>query len=934
MKQKSDICRAITFINYHIPLMPELDHEDWEEQYSTVGFFDGMITERLDIRYGEDGLKELWKYGLKRTEKSKGHYSYQNTFCFSKDDWNEGCTDAEFWHEDTNKKFPLTFVVFLQLREYMQGKEAISSQCRLFNRIIQENLQEGCSYSYSTVDKNDFVICIKCRQYKNAVATIKKLHETGKQVVYSYTVFSVANKVLGELSDGNYQDVCQTKIKSICLKGITNSFDPEQKIRLDRKYYEFCTKFVEKLFDKTLDEIEKEKYDYKLYDILGDNDFRLIVRDVKLGNILRQFASGGMLCYWEKVFQSYLFSSRLVLNTETDGGFAKIEEAYIEKNYLCMKENFVYPECQRLQDTMVKISEVVAEHSDWMDEKMVTCCQAIWQLLQSLKALEMAPTKKYDFWSLYHPLSLLVHILESKMRMVSGRGETVKKCKIFDVEEVYDFIHKISMTFHGTLRTDIQFFQVRDFNVTVHYAPAKLRAFYSLWTLEVSRYYNEFCDPEHRNSYSFIFSPGMFRWTGVKQLLMHYKETERLMLITTPERHLYLPKWLLVIIAHEVSHFVGYETRKREARHNSWVEICARILALEMYRFQYDGYPNRYKNEIERGIEGDNRLPETLMSRLYEEVEIIRKEKKLYPHEFHSENSFIIIEESFKNLGWNNLEKIVTEYCEMTNNFLKEKKNINNMRMTQKNEELYNIRYLSNAMNRQLQELFCLYQQNALHSILEVIRNVTSESYADLMAILTLDLRPEEYVKSFVKSGMGLNGITENELDEGLLLFVRIGVTIKTLCDVVRKEREWFLRHDPEFYNIWSQDVIKILPHKLINGSVESNIAVKVYGYVSSIRDISKCIRNYEKLFDVEKEEFAADKFDFFNDAYIIEAMCGYLEECVQTYIGHVSSNSELEKQKKALLSTYVMVSGDSASEMMQAVEDYLADYEKKVVRS
>lgn len=70
-----DICRAITFINYHIPMVIE---ENTEIQYTTVGFFDGMLTERLEINYGRNELKQLWKYGLKRTAKSMGQYSYQN----------------------------------------------------------------------------------------------------------------------------------------------------------------------------------------------------------------------------------------------------------------------------------------------------------------------------------------------------------------------------------------------------------------------------------------------------------------------------------------------------------------------------------------------------------------------------------------------------------------------------------------------------------------------------------------------------------------------------------------------------------------------------------------------------------------------------------------------------------------------------------------
>lgn len=77
---------------------------------------------------------------------------------------------------------------------------------------------------------------------------------------------------------------------------------------------------------------------------------------------------------------------------------------------------------------MTKIIKVLSD--DAADEKMVTFCQALWQLLQSLKVLESTPAKKYDFYSLYHPFAVLVRILEGKME----RKEAVSN------NEIYEFI--------------------------------------------------------------------------------------------------------------------------------------------------------------------------------------------------------------------------------------------------------------------------------------------------------------------------------------------------------------------------------------------------------------------------------------------------------------------------------------------------------------
>lgn len=91
----------------------------------------------------------------------------------------------------------------------------------------------------------------------------------------------MSNAILEELESKKHNYLFEQYVDSICLKGITNSYDPQQKVTLDKKYYEFCTELVTRLYEGQED--EADDLDYRLYDILGDDDFRLIARDVKLG---------------------------------------------------------------------------------------------------------------------------------------------------------------------------------------------------------------------------------------------------------------------------------------------------------------------------------------------------------------------------------------------------------------------------------------------------------------------------------------------------------------------------------------------------------------------------------------------------------------------------------------------------------------------------
>lgn len=913
---KAEICRAITFVNYHIPFVP---NSDTELQYITMGFFDGMISERLKIQNSDD-FNLLWEYGIKRTSKSSGRYSYQNVFCFGNDEWYDD-TDEHFWNESTDEDYPLTFVIFIQTKNYNTGDDSIASQCQSFYKTAVDRLgKQGKCYAYCTIDKNDFVVCLKCRYYQVAVDVIKLFHKTKAEVVYSYSVFSVANQLLPQLQKDKYPYLFeQPLIDSISLKGITNSFDPCRKLTLDMKYYKFCYQIVHELYDG-----KEEEQDYKIYDILGDDDFRLIARKVNLGNLLKQYAPGGLLHYQSREFRFYLFSSSLLLNTLTEDPkvIDKFED-YATDNSRQMEAEFCTPICDELKKRMTRILKVVLDKANGrvQDEKTVTFCHAVWQLLQSLMALETAPVKKYDFWSIYHPFSLMVTMLEEKMEG-EDNSKTLYYSEINTNEQIYNFIRKISVTLHGTLRTDIQFFQIRDFNVIVHYAPAKLRAFYSLWALQMSDYYNAF-NYEEKNEYSFIFSPGLYREISVEQLYSNYKEHNRLMLITVPERQLYNLKWLLLILSHEVSHFVGYTIRKRQERHHAWLKSCVRLLLLEMNYYRYN-VGGELKYSIEKGMM-QTKLSEELEELLFKEEKLIRDEIHIWPHEFHSDNSMEIIMKAFRNVSRTYAGKLISDDCERMNAFLKKEYAGDMVSVRDRIEWLNEIRKICNGMYRPLLAFNQKFQLR-LPQFLKIFRYIYTETYADLIAVLTLELSAEEYLLSFCKGELMLS-TAETRTDDGVLLIIRASSVMEAVQTIAKSGTAAVSQ---KFCNGWTKDIFKRLPKYFSKDkeSVEYDISLKIFGYMIEIRDKNKKISIYKSLYNYNDETFSNTKLDFFNDKIIYGFLAKYLNECAGHYINILEENETLQNMKKNFVKIYQKASGGSVTAMVQEIEKFLSQYE------
>lgn len=904
------VCRAITFINYHIPLT---EGRGITPQYSTVGFFDGMFTERLTVDYEEHDLKNLWRYTVRRTAESEGKFSYQNIFGFSEDSWNR-CTDEEFWQENSDSDYPLLFVVFLQLSDYMTGGNTVEQQCKAFNAVLHENLgEEGKYYTYGTIDKNDFVVCIRCRNHTQALNAIKKLHNTKESVVYSYSVLSVSNRVLNDIDEEKYSDLFEQYVDSICLKGITNSFRPGYNITLDQRYYEFCDRLIDRLYPAEEKEKAEEEREYRIYDILGDDDFRLIARKVNLGKLLREFGENGQLGDYQGDLRFYLYSSSLVLNTITKPQ-TSIDPSDKRETIKKMNEEMRSPLCDQLSLQMTRIIQTL--HDEVADEKKVTFCQALWQLLQSLKVLESAPTKKYDFYSLYHPYAALVRILEDKMK----RGKTVNN------SEIYEFIHKISMTLHGTLRTDIQFFQIRDFNVIVHYAPAKLRAFYAIWALKLSEFYNSFEQTDKR--YSFILSPGVFGETHVKQLFVKYDEPERLMLITTPERNLYIPRWLSLIIAHEVSHFVGTRIRERMFRHKILLRLSAHITALEMQCFWYKGISEELAVSITEVI-GLPYLRNQLKKELVRVDKEICEEASGSPYLYHSGESREIICMAYRYIGNNDIaKKIIYDYGEMLKGVL-----LMETKASRDEKKAERVRHIQEASNEREEKMLIFFerlQRDLLPELLQILNHICTETFADMIAILTLGLSPVEYVTSFVRSEY-LEDDQNRKQDTMTLLPIRIAVTMEAVKTITHANEEWLRAYEPELAKAWEGDVHHDTPYKLDTFSDEQNIMAQAWDYTDSLIWKKDRIGEYTSIYnpDYEDETFSIKILDFFNDINVYRLLCGYLNKCADTYFAEIKKDADLRAMREKLLHTYQRLKSGSVVDMMQEVEKFLWEHEE-----
>lgn len=927
------VCRAITFINYNMPIRDGADKWEGFEKYFTTGFFDFMYTKRVPCQYEHDQLRELWNYGVECIARGEGCYAHQSVFCFSQDSWNGGMSDVEFWNPNEYRDMLLTFVVFIQTKDYIIDVEKMGAQCEQFNEAARKRLEgKGLAYTYGTVDKNDFVVCIRSKDYKKAVDAIMALHDAGSSVVYSYSVFGISEVRQQHMSEEEYAELNCQEIDSISLKGVTNSVKLEENAfyPLNQKYFSFCKKLVEKLYDGRI--ASEQGPDYKIYDILGDNDFRLIARMVPLGNLIRQLGKGGLLSYYGKYTQFTFFSTHLVLNTRDlnrETQMISISDDEMDRGNAALKKEYKTEQCEMLKNKLNCVMEKMKE-TEVMErryvERLTAACQGGYQLLQSLTAMEAAPTKKYDFFSMYYPLKMLVNILEEvcdKKGEVKGLAED---------DWLYDFIHKISMTLHGTLRTDIQFFQIRDFNATLHYAPAKLRAYYTLFVFVLSAHVKEVSSEKaEAKRHGYIFCPGMFKDVAVRQLRRRPENKRRLMLITVPERYLYSPKNLSIILTHEVGHLAGERLRKRNERHSVFLKCSFYVLCMELtktvaYKVE-GGMDVNARKMIHKNIWAfyDGELYEHLR-RVNDGLERVEKNKK---YMYYSEESIKRIGTVFKKV----YDSYGHRYCVSHGRSLEEGiRKVYKSADKKQGEAEYELTttYIQNTFRfcellvDDMKEIFKLYNTSILPDLLHFLHYLLSEPISDILAILVLGLTPDEYLQSIADEL--LTNRTDQQFGQGIRK-VRIALVIHVMEQLQKIYRN--TKQVKDILRDWQRVYMRKIPCYKQQDLTMYSLALEAFDYQAHLWDMIENIDKYQGPIDQEKKTIVEKRFDFLDDTQIFCEMVGYLKSCGEEYLKQIIENKRCRDSRKILRASFQKCAGNSPVEMMVQVDAFLHDFEK-----
>lgn len=988
MDEHKDICRSFSFVNLNIP--PHMKNVSDEKDrfhcgYISVGFFDGMRTELLPTYKDGSILPSMWLQNERLALALDGTHSFQNIFGFRYDDKKQ--KDEKFWSDETDCRYPLTFVTFLQMQPEKGGKRTpIREQLRAIEEsLANEAEKEENRYifaCYVTLDKNDFVICIKSKQYRGIANSILALHNSLKpKILYSYSVLSLNRRWMNQLAEDEsifpVDGMEDELIDSICLKGITNSVTAGS---LSDKYGDLCGRLDRFLF---MDE-KQDEHDSQLYDILGDYDFRYIARKVPMKRLLLAIAEKeGPLNYESSLFRFALFSSNFVLNIQSRGvptgavdhrdhealGGAQnifdypivFEESELSDGVNALERNLVNPLCGRLMDKFEELRHRLDEELHRPLDRFSlenttywTNMVSLWKLLSSLSALEKAPTRKYDFHSLYWSYRMLITILD---RIGYHKD---RKMPDGDLNDLYGFIHGLSATIHGTLRTDIQFFQVNDFNAIVHYAPAKLRAFYSAWTYELTQCYRQIHSPKLREQdgeYEFIIVPN----TNVVIRTFAFNPDSRkhdavgrmrLMRIEIPERYLYQPRETCIHLAHETAHFVGTSIRCRSVRHRQFTAILAGMVTsqyctdicnclVKSGRKEMAKLFQRFVLEEQRALCRDIRR---LLREAIDQVSEADGRNNIWKDEHILSNTFIsyittalqmVLDrpayavEDFHEGRRSERSKVAYRVRDLCSDFRFYARDHWEGDLEELEAGLMDfVRISDDLSSGQYSRNFAQFlRQTGSSSILQMLMLLIKEAQADITSILTLQITPLQYFQSFFESGL-----TYGDESLGIILKFRLFYVLSALQKASKRPQLRFLKEkgwDRPFSGSrgggtqgemigWIEEKLKDVSDQL-SPSLCANVGVLPVRAEPFAQPDEESVRSSTCGYFVLYSEFAA------------KWILVYLRECIHAMQPEFCGAEGEEKTGLRRMSKiYSKICSKDAIELAEEIDKMLFEYEKK----
>lgn len=524
-------------------------------KYSSLGYYDGFEVVKVD----DTGCSKLFTaeaeapfsalyYGVGREIAGlNAGKSLQLIGLFRCEDPGENDAGMEFW--EMAESFPYFAIGFLKVSgsEYIDSARRIEGMC---GRSFEPQNEKGCRcLTYLTYDNADLIVLMTGNSIEYMMENLQRI-ERDHQFSYMHNIFGVSEELLrkskeeGRILD-TWNSVCcniDEPIKCIEMKLVTSG---------DGNH---ILNGIKHVLDKENDVWTIRGYENLTYTyISGHENLTLKLNETDVRSLLALLTPGGFSTHQNIMYKNgvYNIETSVCLKenklTDLTGEYTSEPGKNIAERIWC-------------QQLIRKYSVYTSRELEAGDEGFYSYFQSLLMTLNTLNQYERFQISRDVFFMIYPALDLFDKMFTKAYQDLGKSSDEC--CRIKKLKDALcDFITYVNSVIYHTIHTDQVFLMIPGYSGTSYSIPIKLNMMYYWFIDAIKNVLND-----GGINFQCILVPDME--ANPKSNLFDFGiETEdRLIYVNFSQRTLFLPRSLMIILAHEIAHYVGRDIRLREKR--------------------------------------------------------------------------------------------------------------------------------------------------------------------------------------------------------------------------------------------------------------------------------------------------------------------------------------------------------------------------------
>lgn len=810
--------------------------------YSCWGYYDGIRI--FDAPLSKNNLFEkktnapvspIW-FGMGESiEKLKGKFSKQNIGIFRDSTKNEELLKS-FWQEQ-NGESPYFSVMFIQLKnsnsfdEMTEKIESISFESNETSNIYRRVL------AYFTFDNAEIVGLIKTNSLRELGRTIQEI-EKMPEISYAHSIMGVSEPYLTKCNevkkvlptwqgvDCNIEEDIAGALIKVVTSGQKETIGKIKSI-LQTQYEGAC---------------ENLTYSW----MAGHGSIALKIPKTKVKNALRLMFPDGFSTHFNPLYGSEIY------NIETE---LYMESASLDSlNAVEVAVKKISGEKMWCELLIEKYVNKMREALDKKDEGLYSYYRALVQTLNTLMQYEGFSLSENIFFFLYPSFNMFDTLLDFALEQAQDRN---KQCDMVTVKEsICEFMSAVNAIIYHVIHTDQIFLMVPGYSGTSYSIPIKLCLMYLGIAEDIICLLNE-----KKYNYTCLLTPETEVRPRSHPIDMGVYSDNRLIQVCSSQRFLYMPRHFMVVLTHEIAHYIGTDMRMRDERCEYIIKTIACYLAEGIFP---EGIPEGIDRDIY--IEICKKFKESVrddcVKFLKEKVSISNVSGRNHGKQLKE----ILANGCQKYLAAN--ENGVGRFFDMLFSVLEKTEEEN---LLAASEELYKQRVWLEK-NR-----ISLLHSGIMHHFIDTILKLYRETFSDIAAMTILDCKIETFAESLdVSEGFKIEGpgnrsdfsnarkMIIEELFGSVNQTTKSNDAMSSESSLTKLEEHWPLHYYEEIYNyVWLKKYLvdygekckKLLQERISNNdlsvclneirtifkmfSEDTNSCSEIYG------NIMKCIHQY-----------------------------------------------------------------------------------------